>query len=113
MDREILVYIDLHGQPALVGRLWARLRRGREGATFEYDPVWREHAERFALEPALALGAGQYHTPPEKALFGAIGDSAPDRWGRALMRRAERRRAEKEGRQPRTLFEADFLLLVE
>lgn len=25
----------------------------------------------------------------------AIGDSAPDRWGRALMRRMERRRAER------------------
>ena len=50
---------------------------------------------------------------PDKALFGAIGDSAPDRWGRTLMRRAERRRAEREGQMPRTLFEADFLLLVD
>ena len=46
-------------------------------------------------------------------MFGAIGDSAPDRWGRALMRRMERRRAEREGTAPRTLQEIDFLLLVD
>jgi len=46
-------------------------------------------------------------------MFGAIGDSAPDRWGRALMRRMERRRAEREGGAPRTLQEIDFLLLVD
>jgi serine/threonine-protein kinase HipA len=46
-------------------------------------------------------------------MFGAIGDSAPDRWGRALMRRMERRRAEHEEQTPRTLHEIDYLLLVD
>ena len=48
-------------------------------------------------------------------MFGAIGDSAPDRWGRALMRRMERRRpADIEGGgPPRTLQEIDYLLLVD
>ena len=113
MDREIFVYIDLHGTPHSVGRLWSRIRKGRESASFEYDPSWLEHPERFALEPALALAPGPFHTPPAKALFGAIGDSAPDRWGRVLMRRAERRRAESENKTPRTLFETDFLLSVD
>lgn len=113
MDREILVHIDLHGSTVLVGRLWTRIRRGRESASFEYDAAWLEHPERFALEPAMTLAPGPFHTPPEKALFGAIGDSAPDRWGRMLMRRAEHRRVENEGQAPRTLFEADFLLRVD
>lgn len=113
MDREVFVYIDLQGEPILVGRLWLRIRKGRESATFEYDPSWLAHPERFALEPALTLAPGPFHTPPEKVLFGAIGDSAPDRWGRVLMRRSDRRRAEREGQTPRTLFEADFLLLVD
>ena len=113
MDREIVVHIDLHDAPVLVGRLWTRVRKGREGASFEYDPAWLEHPERFALEPALTLAPGPFHTPPQKALFGAIGDSAPDRWGRVLMRRAERRRADKAGQTPRALFEADFLLRVD
>src|ERR1700684_3054761 len=113
MDREVLVYVDLQGTPHLVGRLWARTRRDRENATFEYDKSWLAHAERFSLEPALKLGPGPFHTPSDKPLFGAIGDSAPDRWGRVLMRRAVRRQAEREGQAPRTVREIDYLLLVD
>jgi serine/threonine-protein kinase HipA len=113
MDREVLVYVDLQGTLHFVGRLWSRIRRDRESATFEYDNDWLQHAERFSLDPALKLGPGPYHTPSDMPLFGAIGDSAPDRWGRVLMRRAERRRAAREGRTPRTVQEIDYLLLVD
>lgn len=113
MDREALVYVDLAGRPHLVGRLWARARKDKESATFEYDETWLEHKERFSLEPALRLGPGPFHTAADVPMFGAIGDSAPDRWGRALMRRMERRLAERERRAPRTLQEMDFLLLVD
>jgi serine/threonine-protein kinase HipA len=113
MDREALVYVDLQGTPHLVGRLWARMRKDRESATFEYDKGWLAHPDRFSLEPALKLGPGPFHTPSDKPLFGAIGDSAPDRWGRVLMRRAERRRAEREGQAPRTVREIDYLLMVD
>jgi len=113
MDKEVLVYVDLDGVPHLMGRLWARVRKNRESATFEYDPDWLEHPARFSLEPALKLGPGPFHTPADTPMFGAIGDSAPDRWGRALMRRMERRRAEREGGAPRALQEIDFLLLVD
>jgi serine/threonine-protein kinase HipA len=113
MDRETLVYADLQGISYLVGRLWARLRKDRETATFEHDKSWLAHPERFSLEPALKLGPGPFHAPTDKPLFGAIGDSAPDRWGRALMRRAERLRAEHEGATPRTVREIDYLLLVD
>ena len=113
MDREVLVYVDLQGTPISVGRLWWRSRGGRESASFEYDAAWLAHPERFALEPALALTAGPFHTFAGRALFGALGDSTPDRWGRLLMRRAERRRAEREHRAPRTLSEVDVLLRVD
>jgi len=113
MDKETLVYLDLQGTPRLVGRLWARMRKDRESATFEYDRNWLAHPERFSLEPALKLGPGPFHTPSDKPLFGAIGDSAPDRWGRVLMRRAERRRAERAGQTPRSLREIDYLLMVD
>ena len=98
MDGEVLVYVDLDGVPHLAGHLWTRLRNNKESATFEYDPEWLRHPARFALEPALMLGPGAFHTAPDAPLFGAIGDSAPDRWGRALMRRVSRRQAERDGR---------------
>lgn len=98
MEKHVFVYVDLRGAPHLVGRLWGRTRKSRESATFEYEKTWLAHADRFALEPALTLGPGPFHTSSDKPLFGAIGDSAPDRWGRVLMRRAERRRAERRQR---------------
>lgn len=113
MDRQTLVYVDLDRVPLLVGRLWSRTRKNRESATFEYDDAWLRNPARFSLEPALQLGPGPYHTAADIPMFGALGDSAPDRWGRALMRRMERRRAEREGGAPRTLQEIDYLLLVD
>lgn len=113
MDRQAFVYVDLDGVPHLMGRLWARMRKNKESATFEYEEGWLQHPARFSLEPALMLGPGPFHTPADTPMFGAIGDSAPDRWGRALMRRMERRRAEREGTAPRTMQEMDFLLLVD
>src|SRR5690349_14255752 len=113
MDREILVYVDLENKAVLVGRLWTRARGRQESATFEYDEDWLNNPYRFSLEPALTVGPGPYHTTAARALFGAIGDSSPDRWGRALMGRAERKAADREGRAPRTLREADVLLMVD
>ena len=111
METELLVYIDLEGESHLVGRLWTRSRKDRESASFEYDKRWLASSLSFPLEPALTLGPGPFHS--SDTLFGAFGDSAPDRWGRLLMRRAERRRAEREGKTPRSLRESDYLLLVD
>jgi serine/threonine-protein kinase HipA len=113
MNREIFVYVDIENAPVLVGRLWTRVRSGTESASFEYDKEWIQNPFRFSLEPALTIGPGPHHTAAGRPLFGAIGDSAPDRWGRALIHRAERNQAKEEGRQPRTQFEADVLLMVD
>src|SRR6476661_5731355 len=113
MEKDVFVYADLDRALHLVGRLWARVRKNKEGATFEYDETWLQNPNRFSLEPALKVGPGPFHTGADTPMFGAIGDSAPDRWGRALMRRMERRRAEREGTAPRSLREIDFLLLVD
>jgi serine/threonine-protein kinase HipA len=111
-DHELLVYVDLAGVAHFVGRLWARRARNRESASFEYDADWLTNSARFALEPALMLGRGPQHTQQGRALFGAFGDSAPDRWGRNLIQRDERRRAQDETRTPRSLGEVDYLLGV-
>jgi serine/threonine-protein kinase HipA len=111
-DRAAYVYVDLDGKPMLVGTLYARFRKNRESATFTYDASWLNHPSRFALEPALVLHDLAHHTRAGQAMFGAFGDSAPDRWGRMLMRRAERQRAKAEKRPPRPLNEIDCLLAV-
>ena len=111
MERMVQVFMDAPGGPVPVGKLWAHSRQGVESATFMYDTTWLARADRFALEPALPLTAGPHHTPHGKALFGALGDSAPDRWGRELMRRSARRDAAGGG-APGTLLEIDYLLRV-
>lgn len=112
-DQIIFVYADWENKTTLVGKLYARNRKGRESASFEYDNNWLSNPTRFALEPALSLHPAPFHTQPGRSLFGSIGDSAPDRWGRMLMRRSERLSAKSEGRDPRTLGEIDFLMMVD
>ncbi len=112
MEKNILVYLDLQGVTTKVGELWVHYRNGKESFTFEYDRKWLHAPDRFSLDPALQLIPGSFHASVDKPLFGALEDSAPDRWGRMLMRRAERKQAEKEQRHARALRESDFLLLV-
>lgn len=109
---DIEVHIDLDGRTRRVGLARRNLVRGSETVLFEYADTWLADAEHFSLEPALALTRGAYAPPARQSIFGSIGDSAPDTWGRRLMQRAERRRAEREGRAVRTLAESDYLLGV-
>lgn len=109
---DIEVHIDLAGQPRRVGTLRRTARRGGESVVFEYHADWLSDPNRFSLEPAMAVGPGPFVPAAGQSFFGSIGDSAPDTWGRRLMQRAERRRAELEGRPVRTLAEADYLLGV-
>ncbi len=112
MSREIFVHISLEGRDILVGKLWCHSKKGKDSASFEYEKTWLNHPEKFALEPALKLTEGAFHTVADQSIFGAIGDSAPDRWGRVLMRRLESKRARSAKETARTLTEADYLLGV-
>ena len=109
---DIEVYVDLSGETFLVGLARINRARGNETMVFEYDRAWLESTNRFALEPGLPLMRAGFSPGAGHSLFGSIGDSAPDTWGRRLMQRAERRAAQKEGRQVRTLMETDYLLGV-
>lgn len=111
-SKEVIVSISLGGEDVRVGKLWFHIRGSRESSTFEYDKKWLEHPERFSLEPALNLTEGAFHTKQGINIFGAIGDSAPDRWGRVLMRRAETNRARSQNTLHSTLLEIDYLLGV-
>jgi serine/threonine-protein kinase HipA len=94
---DALVYVDLDGEPRFVGRLWVHTKGSRQAASFEHDAAWIGAEDQFALEPALRVGTGPYHTAAGLALFGPIGDSAPDRWGRTLLARRERLEAKEQG----------------
>lgn len=109
---EFEVHIDLEGRTRPVGVARSNKVRGNEIVVFEYAPEWLADPARFSLDPALTLTRGSFAPPAGQAMFGSIGDSAPDTWGRRLMQRAERHKAEREGRAVRTLAQSDYLLGV-
>jgi hypothetical protein len=76
------------------------LAHDRGTVRFHYDPSWLQHDLSFALDPDLSLGEGVHYPKPEQGNFRIFDDSAPDRWGQMLMKRADapvahRRRARR------------------
>lgn len=106
------VHIEYGGRTRLVGRLWTRAARQKQSATFEYDQSWIADPLHHALGPALPPTLAAHHTREGREIFGAIGDSAPDRWGRRLIERNLARHARELGQTARSPREIDYLLGV-
>lgn len=92
----VYVYDDFSSNcPLLMGRLYVSIIRGSESYSFEYDNEWlRTSGINMALDPFLLPYAGR-HYPRDKNIFGLFADSSPDRWGRILMNKRERLKAER------------------
>jgi serine/threonine-protein kinase HipA len=109
-DRRVETYVQIEGEDVLAGELWSHRRRNRESATFSYAVDYLENPVSFELDPALPLLDGLQQTPDRQEIFGAFSDCAPDRWGRRLIGRAERRRADRARETERSIGEIDYLL---
>lgn len=112
--RTIEVYADWIGLDSAtrLGTLSVQAPRGKEVFSFEYDATWLRRDDNRILDPDLRFYKGPQYAGSGKPNFGLFLDSSPDRWGRVLMRRREAILARKEGRAPRRLGEADYLLGV-
>jgi len=114
-ETTIWVYADWasNGGAQHMGILTTQRVRGKEIFSFEYNEAWMNaNHEVLFLDPNLGFYKGKQYLPEEKSNFGVFLDSAPDRWGRLLMRRREAWQAKQEERGERTLFESDYLLGV-
>ena len=111
--RRIEVWADWTalGAPHRMGTLTAQQVRGKEIFGFEYAASWLASENSQLLDPELRLFPGPQY-PSGRPNFGIFLDSAPDRWGRVLMRRREGILARREGRPARPLGELDFLMGV-
>jgi len=99
------VHIEWAGQTHLAGRLHAA-ERGPSLA-FEYARTWLARDGAFAIDPtSLPLRSGTQHAP---ALFGAVADCGPDRWGRVLIQRAVR----KKFLQSKPYRDLDYVLALD
>lgn len=102
------VFADREGEPVPVGQAHFTRHRGQISTTFLYEPEYLAD-DGTSIDPALPLVTGAQH---QSGLVRAFADSAPDRWGRNLIEKAERVRAREERRAPRRLDDLDFLLGV-
>ncbi len=94
MRRQIAVILN---QSDFIGELRYDRQGRRESAAFAYTPEWLADAERFAIDPGLALVSGyQFHARRgDGPLFhGAIADTEPDGWGRRVILRDHAKRRE-------------------
>jgi serine/threonine-protein kinase HipA len=105
----IQIYIDHAGETHLVGRCRYVAKHRGQSSVFEYADEWLNNPGSFALDPAnLPLDGGQIYTTSDKsALPGVLRDTAPDRWGQQLVKRAFRKAGEE-----RALSEIDYLLAI-
>lgn len=110
--RAIEVHADWDGLGGAtrMGTLFATAARGAEIFSFEYSPAWLASGRAKQLDPRLLLFRGEQHAAGEQ--FGLFLDSAPDRWGHALLDRREALRARGEARAVRPLRQSDYLLGV-
>lgn len=108
-SRKLFVYVEWDGVSRLAGVLHGFVEGDRERAELEPDARWLKRPEASACAPLLGVFPGTQSTGASMPLYGAIGDSAPDRWGRTLLRRRERREAREQGRAARVLREIDLL----
>lgn len=109
MTDAIEIYVDIGDETVLVGRCRYVAKRRSHSSVFEYADTWLDHADAFALDPAnLPRVRQSFYTRSEKsALPGTMRDTAPDRWGQQLIRRAFRKTGDE-----RTLSEIDYLLAI-
>lgn len=105
-SKTIYVFADWLGLPdaELIGELTVNEVRGKEVFSFSYHDSWLQNTFQYSIDPDLHLYPGtQYQYDENKPNFGIFLDSAPDRWGRVLMKR----------REPHKRFlESDYLLGV-
>lgn len=112
--KRIFVDADWAGPEPLVrrvGTIEVSIVRGQEVASFSYDPRWLESRAGVVLDPLLPPAAGPRYFS-KGMLPGLMHDSAPDRWGRMLIRRREALEARREGRSEKALTASDYLLGV-
>lgn len=101
------VFNDDRGELRLAGQAHFTRDRG-VSTTFVYDTVYLTKGGA-NIDPSLQLVAGPQH---QDGLLRAFADSAPDRWGRNLIDKAERIAARELERVPRRLDDVSYLLGV-
>ena len=114
-EKIVYVYFDKEVNDILMGKLYIENLRGKEIYSFEYDEKYLENkSNNIYIDPEIKFYSGRQWKISNQInnSFGIFLDSAPDRWGRLLLKRKEIENAKLENRNPKTLYDSDYLLGV-
>ncbi|MBO6024447.1 MAG: HipA domain-containing protein [Bacteroidales bacterium] len=112
MER-LQVYADFDwlDDPVLVGTLSHEMLRGTPSYGFSFDTEWLRSYRSTLISGDLMNFSGDQYKSGE--IFGCFGDAMPDRWGKRLIDKRERIKAEQEKRIPRTFTDYDYLIQLD
>ena len=113
--KKITVYADFDflASPQEIGTLGYERVRGKDHFVFEYSHEWLKQHGGIVLSGDLMNVPSLQHPRGTDSVFGFVKDSFPDRWGRLLLDRRERLKAQTEGRPVRMLTNYDYLTGIE
>jgi len=113
--KKITVYADFDflASPQEIGTLGYERVRGKDHFVFEYSHEWLKQHGGIVLSGDLMNVPSLQHPRSADNVFGFVKDSFPDRWGRLLLDRRERLKAQAEGRPVRMLTNYDYLTGIE
>jgi len=113
--KKITVYADFDflAAPQEIGTLGYERVRGNDHFVFEYSHEWLKQHGGIMLSGDLMNIPSLQHPRGTDSVFGFVKDSFPDRWGRLLLDRRERLKAQAEGRPVRALTNYDYLTGIE
>ena len=113
--KRITVYADFDflTSPQEIGTLGYERVRGKDHFVFEYSHEWLKQHGGILLSGDLMNVPSLQHPHRTDSVFGFVKDSFPDRWGRLLLDRRERLKAQAEGRSVRVLTNYDYLIGIE
>ena len=113
--KKITVYADFDflATPQEIGILGYERVRGKDHFVFEYSHEWLKQHGGIVLSGDLMNVPSLQHPRGTDSVFGFVKDSFPDRWGRLLLDRRERLKAQAEGRPVQMLTNYDYLTGIE
>lgn len=109
----IEVYANFNTEYNLIGYLDINNERGHIASSFSFsDEFLKNKKLQFVIDPEIAYYNGPQWTQNKTGLFKIFEDTCPDRWGRKLIDRREKKYAEVEKRAIKNLNEIDYMLGV-
>lgn len=113
--KKITVYADFDflASSQEIGTLGYERVRGKDHFVFEYSHEWLKQHGGIVLSGDLMNVPSLQHPRGADSVFGFVKDSFPDRWGRLLLDRRERLKAQAEGRPVQMLTNYDYLTGIE